>query len=103
MTNEFNSYRLYYQSAPQYSWQSRLYFYNDGAYVGSVFFMKEGENIPANAEVSGKPRLYFPDSKFEEIMNVLRYDKPLYITLVTSNGIGTISTSNEPIGEEEDD
>ena len=102
MTTEFDAYRLYYHSAPQYSWQSRAYLYKSGAYVGSLFFMKEGVNIPANIEVGGKPRLYFPSSKFEEIMNVLRHEKPLYITLVASNGIGTISTSNEPIGEEED-
>lgn len=103
MTNEFNSYRLYYHSAPQYSWQSRLYLYNEGAYVGSVFFMKDGESIPGNIEIAGNPRLYFPTGKFEEIMNVLRHEAPLYITLVPSNGIGTISTSNEPIGEEEND
>ena len=103
MTNEFNSYRLYYQSAPQYSWQSRLYLYNDGAYVGSVFFIKEGLNIPANVDAGGKPRIYFPSGKFEEIMNVLRHEDPLYISLVETNGIGTISTSNEPIGEEEND
>ena len=103
MTNEFDSYRLYYQSAPQYSWQSRIYLYNDGSYVGSIFFMKEGVDLPANIDVGGHPRLHFPASKFEEIMNVLRHEEPLYITLVTSNGIGTISTSNEPIGEEEND
>ena len=102
MTNEFDSYRLYYHSAPQYSWQSRLYLYNNGSFVGSIFFMKEGVSIPANIEVGGHARLHFPTGKFEEIMNVLRHDKPLYISLVPSNGIGTISTSNEPIGEEED-
>lgn len=103
MTHEFDSYRLYYHSAPQYGWQSRLYLYNDGAFVGSIFFMKDGVNIPANVEVDGHPRLHFPASKFEEIMNILRHEKPLYISLVPSNGIGTISTSGEPIGEEEDD
>ena len=103
MRNEFDSYRLYYHSAPQYSWQSRLYLYNDNTFVGSIFFMKEGVNIPANVESSGQPKLHFPASKFEEIMNILRHEEPLYITLVPSNGIGTISTSLEPIGEEESD
>ena len=101
MTTEFDSYRLYYHSAPQYQWQSRLYLYNNGAFVGSIFFMKDGVSIPDNIEVGGHPRLHFPAGQFEEIMNVLRHDKPLYIGLVPSNRIGTISTSNEPIGEEE--
>ena len=71
--------------------------------IGSIYFMKDGVDIPANVEVSGNARLYFPASKFEEIMNVLRHEEPLYIALVPSNGIGTISTSSEPIGEEEKD
>ena len=103
MTNEFDSYRLYYHSAPQYQWQSRLYFYNNGSYVGSIFFMKDDVNIPANVEIAGHPRLHFPAGKFAEIMNLLRHEEPLYISLVPSNGIGTISTSSEPIGEEEND
>ena len=103
MTSEFDSYRLYYHSAPQYNWQSRLYLYNNGAYVGSIYFMKDDVSIPANDVVGDHPRLYFPAGKFEEIMNVLRHEKPLYISLVPSNGIGTISTSSEPIGEEEND
>ena len=103
MIKEFNTYRLYYQSAPQYQWQSRLYLYHDGAYVGSIFFMKEGVSMPENIEVSGNPRLHFPASRFEELMDVLRHEEPLYISVVPSNGIGTISTSNEPIGEEEND
>lgn len=103
MTNEFDAYRLYYHSAPQYQWQSRLYLYNNGTYVGSIFFMKDGVDMPANVEISGHPRLYYSTGKFEEIMNILRHEEPLYITLVPSNGIGTISTSSEPIGEEEND
>ena len=103
MTNEFNSYRLYYHSAPQYSWQSRLYLYNDSAFVGYIYFMKDENNLPANVEFGGHPKLHFPASKFEEIMSVLRHEEPLFITLVSANGIGTISTSNEPIGEEEND
>ncbi|MBW2480726.1 MAG: hypothetical protein JRF38_12110 [Deltaproteobacteria bacterium] len=103
MTSEFDAYRLYYHSAPQYNWQSRLYLYNNGAYVGSIYFMKDGVSIPTNVVVGDQPRLYFPAGKFEEIINVLRHEEPLYISLVPSNGIGTISTSSEPIGEEEND
>ena len=63
----------------------------------------EGYNIPGNLEVGGRPKLHFPTSKFVEIMDILRHEEPLFITVVPSNGIGTISTSNEPIGEEEND
>jgi len=36
-------------------------------------------------------------------MNILRHEKPLYITLAPSSKIGTISTWNEPVGKEEED
>jgi hypothetical protein len=42
--------------------------------------MKDGVDIPANIEVSGNPRLYFPADKFEEIMNILRHEEPLFIS-----------------------
>jgi hypothetical protein len=101
--SEFKTYRLYYQPAPQYWWTSRIYLYNNGQIVGSLFFVKDGVSIPANSDPYGYPRLHFKEDKFEEIINILRHEEPLYITLNTSNGIGTISTSMEPIGEEEDD
>jgi hypothetical protein len=71
--------------------------------VGSVFFIKEGEDIPVNTVVGGNPRINFPTSSFDEVLDLFRHEKPLYISINPSNGIGTISTSTEPIGEEEDD
>ena len=34
-------------------------------------------------------------------MNVIRYEKPLYLRLNTDNWYGSISTTAEPVGEEE--
>ena len=101
MTNQFDTYRIYYQSTPRYYWQSRVYLYKGSEYVGRIMFIKEERPIPENKLVGGKSVLNFPTSRFEEIMGILRYEKPLYITLNESNGIGTISTSDEPVGEEE--
>ncbi len=102
MATEFDTYRIYYQSAPQYSWQSRVYLYNNSSYVGRIMFMKPGIDLPANSEQHDRHVIHFPTSEFENIMEILRNEKPLYIHVVDSNGIGTISTSSEPVGEEED-
>ncbi len=32
---------------------------------------------------------------------MLREEKPLFVNLNETNGVGTISTSNEPVGEQE--
>ena len=101
MTNQFDSYTIYYQSAPQYYWQSRVYLFKNGGHVGTIMFIKADRPIPANSLQAGKPVINFPTGSFEEIIAILRYEKPLFITLNPANGIGTISTSKEPIGEEE--
>ena len=38
---------------------------------------------------------------FDSIMAILREEKPVYVNLNTANGIGTVATSAEPVGEEE--
>ena len=101
MTNQYDTYRIYYQSTPRYYWQSRVYLYNTSGYAGRIMFIKEGNPIPENKLAGGQPELNFPTSCYEEIIAILRYEKPLYISLNEANGIGTISTSSEPVGEEE--
>jgi hypothetical protein len=97
-----DSYRPYCQGAPRYPSPFRLYLYRRKAFAGSIFFVKEGSGIPDNREVGGLPRLYFPAGRFEEIMSILRHEKPLFMKLTPSTGVGLVSTSNEPVGEEED-
>jgi hypothetical protein len=40
-------------------------------------------------------------NRFTEVMTMLKEEKPLYICLETTNKHGYISTSTEPIGEQE--
>jgi len=42
---EFNLYRVYYYSAPQYNWDVRIDLYMSGAAVGTLLFMKTGQPI----------------------------------------------------------
>jgi len=47
---EFNLYRVYYYSAPQYNWDVRIDLYMSAAAVGTLFFMKAGQPTPANTK-----------------------------------------------------
>jgi len=98
---EFDSYRIYYYSAPQYSWDVRIDLYSARRFVATLLFMKAGQAIPANTVVSGSFRLHFAMAHFPGIMGMLREEKPLFVHLNASNGIGTIATSDEPVGEQE--
>jgi hypothetical protein len=98
---EFNVYRVYYYSAPQYNWDVRIDLYMNDTEVGTLLFMKEGQAIPANSNPGGLPRVHFSVRHFPAIMTMLKEEKPLYLSLNSANGIGTILTTDEPVGEEE--
>lgn len=98
---QFNLYRVYYYSAPQYSWDVRVDLYKDGTPVGTLLFMKAGQPLPANSSSGSIVRLHYSISHFPSIMTMLREEKPLYVSLNAANGIGAVSTSSEPVGEEE--
>ena len=98
---QFNVYRVYYYSAPQYTWDVRIDLYSSAAAVGTLLFMKEGQSIPVNTIANGIPRLYFSIRDFPAVMTMLREEKPLFVNLNEANGIGLICTSDEPVGEQE--
>ena len=98
---EFNIYRVYYYSAPQYSWAVRIDLYMSAAYVGTLLFMKEGQSIPANTIVNGAPQLHYSMRDFPAMIQMIREEKPLFVNLNEANGIGSVSTSDEPVGEQE--
>lgn len=97
--NEFDSYRIYYHSAPQYDWQVMLDLYKGPTFVGRALFIKTGRPIPANVMRNGKPLLHYAVGDFHNVLLILALDKPLYVSLVPANGIGAISTSGESIGD----
>lgn len=95
-------YRVYIHSAPQYSWTSRMYLRSANGKSCTIYFMKDGQTIPGNSVssngISGK--IYFPHNRYEEIREFLRYEKPVRLTLVGSNGIATLSNdSYELVGD----
>jgi len=57
--------------------------------------------IPANASYP-EPSIHYPLSRFNDVINILREEKPLYLFLNLDNKIGTLATTEiEPAGEEE--
>jgi hypothetical protein len=98
---QFNLYRVYYYTAPQYYWDVRIDLYMNGTPVGTLLFVKQGQAIPANSIQGRVPLLHYSVNHFPAIMSMLREEKPLYVTLNTANGIGTLSTTDEPVGEAE--
>lgn len=96
-------YVAYLHSAPQYSWESRIFLYSNPFKFSCVLmFMKEGQTIPANTVSPDgvSATVYFPRNRYEEIRDFLRYEKPVTVTVVGTNGIATISNGEyELVGD----
>ena len=98
-----DSYKAYHNSAPQYSYECRMFLYSQGLSQYCVLiFMKEGQAIPANTVAVGgnSASVYFPYSRLAEIREFIRNEKPLRITVVGSNGIATLMNEDyELVGD----
>ncbi len=95
-------YRVYIHSAPQYSWSSRIYLRSSKGKSCTIYFMKEGQNLPPNqvSSTGNSGKIYFSENKYSEIRDFLRYEKPVRLTVVGTNGIATLSNDNyEAVGD----
>jgi hypothetical protein len=102
---EIDSYRIFYWSNTSTGYPDAQIDLKDksGKSVGVIEFY---HIVPANCnKLIGKfIHLCYHMSRFNDIINILRYEKPLYIFINTQNlagGIWTSETTYEPAGEEE--
>jgi len=69
-------------------------------YVGRMVFYSD--NLPPNTTTGNDlPSLHFFASQFNDIINILRYEKPLSLRMNTDTLKGDLATSSEEIGEQE--
>ncbi len=91
-------YRAYVQSAPQFGWTTQIIVRNsEFTKQCTIYFWKDEANVPANTVapdgLSGA--LYYPNSRLAEIRDFLRYERPVRLTIVASNGIGTLGNDKD--------
>ena len=97
--NEFDRYRLWYYSAPQYKYDVLIDLMTGYGRSGRLLFMKSEEPIPPNVLVEGWPKLHYSISDLPNMLAILALDKPLFVSLNPSNGIGLVATEAEEIGD----
>ena len=99
---QIETYRIHYYSGPDNFLSAVILLSSNNIGVGRINFIKDGNAIRANREIAnGILVINFHESKFSEILDLLRNETPLFIDLNTQHGIGSIQTDNEPIGEDE--
>ena len=99
---EFDEYKINYYSALRSSLVARVTLLMGGRGVGWINFVSESAPTPQNqVHVNGGLIINFSESKFSDIVDILRHEDPLFVVLNTDSGGGAIQTDREPIGEEE--
>ena len=100
-TRNFDSYRVFYNSESE-SAEALIQCFNGAQIVGQIMFYKDGSKHPLNKTKNGIIGLYYPISRFNDIITILRYEKPLHLAFETDSRRGHIGTiTSEPTGEEE--
>lgn len=97
---DFDSYKIWHYSG--HSHEALIHCFHGGVCVGEISFFKDDMPMPTNQITRNRPCINYPISRFNDIISILRYEKPLCIFLNLSNNIGIVATSDqEPVGEEE--
>jgi hypothetical protein len=100
----FDSYKIFYYTDRPFAPIQAMNYCNLGSrYVGRIVFYPDG-NVPMSAQAS----LHYSLSRFDDIVTMLRYEKPLYLwwdSYIEAGQhvtFGMIATSEtEPTGEQE--
>lgn len=100
---QFDAYRVRYQTGGDAG--PEIDCLHGGEPVGLLVFHEDGAALPPN-ELSGDGnggvmRLHFRLAQFPHLIDLLREEKPLYISLSTTSLVGAVMTGAEPVGEGE--
>jgi hypothetical protein len=100
----FDSYQITYYS--DYDDEALIQLFQGEETVGQIHFVKEGQPLRNMIGTQGHVHITFPISRFDHIMTILLYEKPLYVEITQPShqreAVGIIGTaSKEPVGEQE--
>ena len=102
MVSEVKSYHvLFYGSPAGYQTNRAQIQLSDGnrKTLAWIRFNDPGMFFENDYESGGIIRMHLPSAMFQNVLDVLRNEKPVYIYFAQNRGF--LSTSMEPIGEEE--
>ena len=100
MANVTQYHILFYGSSDGYQGNRALIQLMDGKNVlGWVRFHDPGMPFPNDSDSGGRIIMHLPSAMFENVLNVLRNEKP--INYYFASGRAFLGTSTEPVGEGE--
>lgn len=97
-TSEFDEYIIYHEEKSGGTEKVVITCFLGGKTVGYISF-HDGQVPAPEVLPSGVLKLNFHYNRVQEIINTIRYEKPLHISIVENKSM--LSTVREPVGEQE--
>ncbi len=99
---EFNEYRIrYYTPNSSNKLTAYIFCFMNGSYRGSIEFHRTNTQLGTNYLSKNSITLHYYDDVLPGIIDLLRNEKPLYLSLNDQTLVGWVDTSEEIVGEEE--
>lgn len=97
---QIDEYEIMY-SANQFA--PRIWLKNGGKYIGQLIFKPNGSSLPPDTSSGSQVNLYYHLDDFQNAIDMLRNEKPLYLLFSGSGGSNEngIKTTQEAVGEGE--
>lgn len=102
MATEIKNYHILFYGGPEGYQTNRAQialYGSDGETAAYVRFNDPDMTFENDNVGGGIIRMHLPSAMFQNVLDVLRNEKPVYISF--SKGRGFLSTSTEPVGEGE--
>ncbi len=98
-TSQVVSYKLFQYT--KINWDAYIILNLQDGKIGRLYFIKEGGNIMPGFKQGNYFTLYYKYAQYAGIVDMLRNEKPIHFIFREAQSYGYLSTSNEPVGEEE--
>jgi hypothetical protein len=79
----------------------RILLKSEGKYIGQLIFNTDNTTLPSDSLENGQLNMYYHMQNFQDIINILRNDKPIFIEFTGTdvNDENCLRTSSEPVGK----
>jgi len=79
----------------------RVWLKSGTGYIGQLIFRPDGSTLPPDSGTGTNVNLYYHLQDLQNILDLLRNEKPMYLLYNGSGNENGIKTTREPVGEEE--
>ena len=79
----------------------RIWLKAGGRYIGQLIFKPNGSVLPSDSQGGGQTNLYYHLDDYQNAVDLLRNEAPMYLLYSAPSGENGIKTTEEVVGEGE--